>query len=180
MRVYYSPNVENYYAWLLNKIVANGDTDYVERYSKLLDLLFSIPFRWSIDKDINRAHDGLDLRSSYMMQTNLPLPLTKECSVLEMLIALILKCDKDILGDIDGVYIQQWVDTLITNLNLSYFDDDHFNREDATYFLDVWLDRRYSYDGTGGLFPLERPFTDQRETEIWWQMQSYVLERFPL
>ena len=49
--------------------------------------------------------------------------------------------------------------------------------EDA---VDRILNRRYAWDGSGGLFPLMRPDGDQRTEELWSQMNSYVLEKISL
>ena len=37
-------------------------------------------------------------------------------------------------------------------------------------------ERSYAFDGYGGLFPLRKPHQDQRNIEIWYQMQAYLME----
>ena len=39
----------------------------------------------------------------------------------------------------------------------------------------VW--RTNESDGTGGLFPLSRPYLDQRDVEIWSQLNAFLLEQ---
>ena len=43
--------------------------------------------------------------------------------------------------------------------------------------LNIWLERRYDEDGKGNIFPLKDPIKDQKTVEIWYQMQSYLLEK---
>ena len=42
--------------------------------------------------------------------------------------------------------------------------------------LEAVITRSYYSDGQGGLFPLMDPSSDQRKTEIWYQMAAYLLE----
>ena len=71
---------------------------------------------------------------------------------------------------------------MIHNLGLDIFDDENYtdNGGNAAIFEIVasWLDRTYSYDGEGGLFPLRNPDYDQRDAEIWYQMQAYLEENY--
>ena len=68
------------------------------------------------------------------------------------------------------------------NLDLRQFSDevyeDYIDAPDLVQErVDVFLDRAYSPDGTGGLFPLHEPDEDQRQVELWYQMSAYLLER---
>ncbi len=38
----------------------------------------------------------------------------------------------------------------------------------------IW--RQYQEDGQGGFFPLAWPEQDQREVELWYQMNAYLAE----
>jgi hypothetical protein len=39
------------------------------------------------------------------------------------------------------------------------------------------VNREYDPDGRGGLFPLDGTHANQREVELWYQMQAYIIER---
>lgn len=130
--------------------------------------------------DENRAADGVALRDEYLKtigrisvgpQDDLP------CSILEMLIALAMRCNDWVICDVDNHY-SEWFWTFLNNLGLKKFDNHHFNEALVDRILSDWLDRRYSFDGAGGLFPLRNPETDQTRVEIWGQMGYYLNENY--
>ena len=94
-------------------------------YRKLLRELHRIEFTYSIPMDGNRAEDGVDLRyrfgyengySSSMISVYLD---NRMCSVLEMMIALAIRCEEHIMDDPDiGNRTGQWFWNMIVNLGL--------------------------------------------------------------
>ena len=46
--------------------------------------------------------------------------------------------------------------------------------------LDRWIERKFSRNGKGSPFPLKKPKKDQRKVELWYQMQGYICENYPL
>ena len=64
-------------------------------YAKLLKDLFAREFIWSVEKDVNRSMDGIDLREDFSAsQNHYPYDIIDEsfkgqpCSVLEMMVAM--------------------------------------------------------------------------------------------
>ena len=53
-----------YFEWIVN-LLCDGRFAKEVSYRKLLTLLHTIEFRYSIDRDENRAIDGVDLRYYY-------------------------------------------------------------------------------------------------------------------
>lgn len=143
------------------------------RYSKLLDLLFHKEFIFPIQRDRNRATDGLDLRNSYFGYCNVELGYP---NVLEVLVALALRLDLDVIGDDDEKHLGDWFWGMLFNLGLSKYDDDNFKKKEIDKAVDIWLRRGFDYDGKGSIFPLKTPQTDQRTTEIWYQANAYIIE----
>lgn len=125
--------------------------------------------------DRNRAADGIDLRYKYGCDNDI---LDEPCSILEMLIALAVRIENQIMNDYDsGDRTSQWFWLMLTNLGLNRMDDDHYDEETVDWFLDRFLNREYDCNGEGGgLFILERPFDDLREVEIWVQANWYLGE----
>ena len=130
--------------------------------------------------DENRAVDGLDLRETFINslgkisigpQDDLP------CSILEMLIALAMRCNDWIICDVDDHY-SEWFWTFLDNLGLLVYDDRRYNSSKVDDILRKWLDREYRFDGSGGLFPLANPEIDQRMIEIWSQLVYYLDENY--
>lgn len=161
-----------YYDWLLDKIEYD---DYC--FDTILEILFNTPFTWSIANDDNRAMDGIVLRSIFMSEEgwNTEPYKNHECSVLEMMIALAMRIENDIMWDGEDDRTAQWFWEMIRNLKL---DEDSL----PGYIYGVlnrFLNRQYDENGHGGLFPLNKNAgCDQRNTEIWYQAQSYLMENY--
>jgi hypothetical protein len=63
---------------------------------------------------------------------------------------------------------------MINNLDMDWLDPD-----DILDCIDRFLSRKYDYNGVGGIFPLRKGASeDQRNVEIWYQMQSYLMENY--
>ena len=150
-------------------------------YHKLLCHLHSIEFYYVLPMDGNRYEDGIDLRYRFgyeqkyedsMIASYLD---NRSCSVLEMLIALAVRCEEHIMTDPDiGNRMSQWFWNMITNLGLGSMDDIRFN---TTYTDDAifrFMNRKYKRNGKGGLFTVEDCKYDMRTVEIWWQMNWYL------
>lgn len=179
MERYVGWNIFEYYQWLLEKV--DGYMDPYYNYSLLLHKLHSIPFVYSIERDKNRAIDAERLRHEYMdevgindiyYEDNVP------CSVLEMLIALSIRCDQEIMGEAGIDQVAKWFWIMIENLDLMHCSDENFSGEYVSQQVHIWLDRMFDRRGKGSPFPLKRAIHDQRKVEIWLQMCGYLSENF--
>lgn len=169
---------QDYFAWLCELIHA---TDGEVPYLILAKELHKIEFTWSVPNDDNRASDGLKLRDEYSSRDSQYLD--GPCSMLEMLIGLSRRMDFELSKpDDDGDYTPKYFWEMIYNLGLVDYDDDRYvmlNRETPMRgVIRTLLDREYCSTGYGGLFPLNYPDTDQRDVEIWYQMNAYLEERY--
>lgn len=168
--------INEYFEWLLNH---TKDKRHI-KYRKLLALLHNINFRYSIPLDSNREEDGLSLRYRFSCMSkyrkiNVLKYLDKPCSVLEMMIALAIRCEESIMDDPDiGNRTAQWFWLMITNLDLEYMDDNHFDKSIAIEKIDIFLNREYKRNGEGGLFIVDNARRDLRNVEIWYQMCWYL------
>lgn len=159
-----------YFMWLVRKIRAK---DHME-FGALLRALSSKDFYSLIPLDDNRALDGLAYRHEYKDLTGNEPP-GGNCSVLEVMIGLAERMsyilyDPDIDND-DQIHIWFW--EIFNNLKLDPFDNLLENMDKINF----WLDRKYTEDGCGGLFPLQNTIEDQRDIELWYQMQAYLNEK---
>lgn len=168
---------QDYFDWLC------GQVRHHEHWL-LLKALHDRDFVAMIDKDENRALDGIALREEYF-ETN-PYydtgALEGPCSILEMLIALARRIDFSTQNTEIGVNrTAEWFWEMVENLGLKeYSDEDYFDLDgmfNVSEALDVFLSRSYAPDGNGGLFPLKYPTVDQREVELWFQKELYLKER---
>lgn len=165
--------VIEYFEWLLEKV--DFDNDHCG-YEELLRYLHSVEFTSRIPKDENRVIDGLNLRDEFMCDRNIDGYIEGPCSVLEMLVAFSIRIEMDITGDPGNDDLSRWFWVMLDNLGLLKYDDRHFDEEEVEEIVNIFLERKYSRDGRGGLFPLFHPKTNQRETELWYQMQRYLTE----
>lgn len=159
-----------YYEWLLNKI------NYEDGYDTELEILFRSVFRWSVANDDNRAKDGVVLRSVFMSEENWSTEPCEDynCTVLEMLIALAMRIENDIMWDGETDRTSEWFWMMFHNLGLG----ETLSGTEIRRILDRFLDREYDYNGIGGLFPLKNATENQQNVEIWYQAQQYLMENF--
>lgn len=170
----------NYFEWLLN--LACGER-YSNKftYRRLLEVLHDTKFRYSILKDRNRAEDGIDLRRRFALGAEeypyevIINSLSGRCSVLEMMIALSIRCEENIMDDPNvGDRTGQWFWGMIINLGLGSMMDDRFDISYVNDVLDKFLDREFDPDGRGGLFTVRNCEYDLRDVEIWYQLCWYL------
>lgn len=167
---------DEYFEWLCELIDINRFSKSVS-YRKLLTHLHNIEFTWFIPHDDNRADDGIQLRRRYGLfceDMTLPRYISGPCSVLEMMVALSIRCetimDDTLMGDRTG----QWFWGMIHNLGLSPMTDLNFDRKYVDDVIARLLNREYEPDGRGGLFTVKHCTHDLRTVEIWCQLSWYL------
>ena len=173
-------HIENaYYVWLID--IACKDRFAKEiSYSKLLKFLYGTEFRYSLSMDANRANDGKSLRYRFACERSkyrdADLYLDGPCSVLEMMIALALRCEENIMDDpTKGNRTQQWFWGMIVNLGLGAMSDDRYDVIYVSNMVNRFLDREYEPNGKGGLFTVNNCERDLRTMEIWSQLNRYII-----
>jgi len=174
------PLDDAYFEWLYSQVGSVTNRNLAKTYWTLLRLLHQKEFTWSnVVMDENRAHDGRDLRLEFLRSTGTELGkddthwMDYGCSMLELLIALSRKLAFEGEGEASA-----WFWELVGNLGLDECTDA--NPPDAkivNLILDKVVERDYSPNGAGGLFPLENANEDQTHIELWYQANAYLLER---
>ena len=144
------------------------------RYNLLLNKLYSEEFIPRIERDVNRALDGAWLRDYFGSKVTENFEIG--CTMLEMLIALAGRFDGNSGFDVDEVYSNFW--QMMENVGLDFYDDNRYSEREVWGILKILQDRTYDFSGKGGLFPLKHPEKDQRNVEIWDQMQAWEIENF--
>lgn len=177
--------ISAYFDWVCGLI---DDRHSRLSYNKLLAYLNAQEFHWVISNDANRAKDGINLRWRFACE-NYCSSLREEicdqllgaCSILEMMVALAIRCEESIMDDpVIGDRTGKWFWIMISNLGLSGMTDDTFDEEYVEDVIIRFTNRDYEPDGNGGLFMIENCPYDLREVEIWYQMCWYlnsVIER---
>jgi hypothetical protein len=177
------PLDEAYFVWLYSQV---GSVDLKNRsktYWRLMQLLHNKEFTWDpkqMEKDGNRASDGKNLRQQFLRETNHRVAKSEEdwlhygCSFFELLVALAWLLEFEDAGKTQA----QWFWVLIDNIGLTECTDA--NPPDPIiidHILNQVIDRSYATNGAGGLFPLQNADKDQRDVELWYQLNAYLLER---
>lgn len=175
--------IDEYFNWLCEIVCKNRVSDQIT-YTKLLTYLHNTAFRYSIQRDENRAEDGIELRYKFAYEKNLEhYPTIKEiesalsgpCSVLEMMVALALRCEHTIMDDAKvGDRTRQWFWGMCRNIGLGGMRDGLFDKMEAEEIINRFLDRQYEPNGKGGLFTIRGCDTDLRRVEIWHQLCWYL------
>lgn len=183
----YTPKViPTYFEWLKNTVdpfVGRGTHD---RFFNILHSMAYVPI---IDLDRNREVDGIELRDVYLRgygvtPSESDLVVDSPCSVLEFLVALAHRMDY-IYSPSERRYLAELFWEILSNIGLNYqtTTDNDVEMDPQAFYdrvqsaIDMVQDRTYEPDGIGNLFPLKNPKEDQRNVEIWYQMNQYLIEK---
>lgn len=168
--------INEYFEWLVR--IAYDDDEIVS-YRKLLTYLHETEFIFIDPMDSNRAEDGLELRyrfaHGYLHDDDAEYCITGPCSVLEMMLALAIRCEENIMDDpMFGDRTAQWFWGMIASLGLGGMYDKNFDIYEAETIIERFLNRDYEIDGSGGLFTVRESEYDMRTIEIWHQLCEYL------
>ena len=168
-----------YFDWLHDLVCGKRYSKAIS-YRKLLMTLHSIEFRYSIARDADRAMDGTSLRYRFARQygyanTASLTCMDIECSVLEMMVALSIRCEEDYMDDpLVGDRTGQWFWGMIVNLGLGSMVDSRFDKQFVENIIERFLNREYEPNGKGGLFTVRNCNVDLRDVEIWYQLCYFL------
>lgn len=175
---------KQYFVWLCSLIDTDDSIADIGNRD-LANWLHQKEFVAILPNDDNRASDGTKLRQDFADQW-----LNKEdcpcldgpCTMLEMLVALAQRMAFQLSNGPDDNPVGKCFWEMIDNLGLKPIDMRDPHVKDTLYEmdqkLDIFMNRQYRRDGSGGLFPLRhRSSMDQRTVEIWYQMHRYIEEK---
>lgn len=171
--------MERYFGWICRMVMCDEMKSHP--YEKLLRYLDSREFTYIDPMDENRMIDGVDLRYRFGEHFGLiPIEVSslfqdKPCTVLEMMVALAIRCEEHIMDNQDlGNRTGEWFWEMVKSLGIDGMDDEHFDEYQVSMTVDTFLDRKYSHDGEGGLFTVVGSTRDFRKAEIWFQLCWYL------
>lgn len=166
----------DYFEWIYETL--DGGRHGSMSFRKLIECLHTIEFTYFIPRDEDRAADGIDLRYSYSYHFGMervPSELVGPPSVLEVITALAMRCEEEIMEDPDvGDRTAQWFWGMMKSLGLNGMTDNRFDECYVRDVVQIFLDREYEPNGRGGLFTINNCDYDLREVEIWYQMCWYL------
>lgn len=174
------PLDERYFKWLYAQVADPKVQEKNLTYWNVLRILFKTEFAWvdEVVNDENRIGDGKALRIEFVRSQGWNIAdvdsgwIETGCSMLEVIVGLARRLE--FLADGTPHY---WFWVLMSNIGLSGFNDKrHFRKDHIEELLDRVIFRNYQATGLGGFFPLQNPREDQRDIELWAQMNEYVQE----
>lgn len=169
-----------YFNWLCDKIFYN--VKRVKHY-KLINHLHNFEFVPTMDMDKNREDDGKQLRYRFGSEEDIPRNIILQlldtdnnpCSILELMVALALRCEETIMTDSEyGDRTELWFWRMVESLCLYDMDDIHYNKAHVNMVLMDLNDRKYNRNGERGLFTIPNVRKDLRNVDIWYQMCWYL------
>lgn len=168
---------DEYFEWLCDVICDREYSEHVS-YDKLLTHLHDVEFIYLMSMDRNRAEDGIDLRWRFACDrgyTDCYTDIDGPCSVLEMMVALAIRCEEGIMDDPTiGDRTGQWFWGMVVSLGLGAMDDRRYDRRRVDEAIARFLNRDYEPNGKGGLFTIRRTDRDLRDMEILRQLYAYL------
>lgn len=165
---------DDYFEWLFRMAVRKRYPKDLS-FRKLLMHLHRTEFTYTIQRDGNRAEDGMDLRYRFADVEDIGSYLDGPCSVLEMMLALAIRCEEQIMDDATiGDRTGQWFWGMITNLGLGSMLDSRYDEQYVEDTIQRFLNRDYEPNGKGGLFVIRNCDYDLRDVEIWYQLCWYL------
>jgi len=165
-----------YFQWLCAKVIYVRNPTPSLTYWKLLRILYRTEFVWLLSGDDNRAADGIELRTEFLLEGDIPdNPEWRGigCSILEMFIGFSRRAEFT-----TAVPARDWFWEFLENLGLKEFNDgSEFDPREVEAILDQFIWRTYNRKGEGGIFPMDSPNGDQRQIEIWYQFCDYLVDQ---
>lgn len=172
------------YLWTL----VDGNSETYKNYRHLFDILCHYRFVSKIHKDENRENDGYLLRNRFAAEKNYSVIevlqlLTYDCTVCELLIALASRINSELISKpVDDDRTADWFWRMVRNLGLMRFKGELTGDQVIIIqtIIDIWMGRSFDFNGVGSPFPLNHPASDQRNIELWFQANYYIMENFPI
>jgi hypothetical protein len=167
----------------LNHLKEMVRTEDSSEFEVLLERLWKKEYYSILPNDQNRAKDGIFLRDE---SSDLPDYKFGPCRILEMLIALSRKMEYQLdAGRFSETYVDLFWE-MLRNLGVLKFDNFTALTDAQNYELDMiltnWLDRKYSANGLGGIFPIHgwrrNIHQPQNQVEIWYHMMLYLSKNY--
>lgn len=180
-----------YLRYLMDRAQVEVEGDH--GYLKLCAALHSLEFRPMLEMDENRSSECMALRNDFSEQNNnqdevlyiLDRIFGFDGTWMEILVVLAEKIAYDLADSEYEAGTGKWFREMLENCGLNeetndQFDDPYNEFQKVYDIVTVINNRRFGWDGEGGLFPLRWPKRDQRYAELIMQMNDYIEENYDI
>ena len=173
----------SYYSWMCQLVYDDRYSNAIG-YSRLLGHLYDRTYHYMIGFDANRESNGIELRYIYAFEHGISYPEAASaldiypCSILEMMIALSVKCEEIMSDPAFGNRTGEWFWQMIRSLGLIGMNDQHYDEAFIDNIIDRFISNEYESDGRGGLFWIKGTSADLRMVDIWTQMHWFLNEYY--
>ena len=167
--------INEYLEWMIDLICGTQFSKDIS-YKLLLQTLHGTEFKWAMRYDKERADDGMALRWRFALLYGYEDELRYldgPCSMLEMMLALAIRCEDLMSDSAMGDRTSQWFWKMVVSLGLGAMTDEEFDEEYVDDVLAAFMRRDYEPNGRGGLFTLKHCPYDLRDYDIWTQLCWY-------
>lgn len=169
----------NYFEWLCSKV---RYMDFEVSYFSLMKDLYKFKFVPIVSNDIRRCSDALELRREFVTEYGFQHShFARGYNVLEVLISVASRMEYELSDNFgEDRFVDKCFWELIRNLGLDQYDDDAYSERMVRTILERFVNRKIDRKGNGGIFPMVDTKVDQRNVELFYQMQEYLKERHPI
>lgn len=176
-----------YRNWL-DSLSTNRQCSIADNYSKLLNTLDSMEYRYDIYMDENREGDGINMRYLFA-RTNygrnavndICEDLARPCTVYEMMLGVAYKLNKTLWLTHNEFDLGSYLWDMIQSLGLDIYTDDAYDEGAVVSAVTKALNHDYDPDtGAGGFFTVSQHNhvnKDLREVELWILMNLYTIDK---
>lgn len=175
-----------YIKWLIRQVKGHS---YTIMLRHMHDILFRVCDDVPLDE--NREKDGRDLRRLFGCEYGIEMPedyYDFPASFLEVLVVLARQFDYTVVLEED-IYKQtgpgDWFREMMRNVGLDFWTNSNVRKYgEGRAFVAIndvvnrIMDRRYKANGVGGLFPIDGKCQDQRKVELWYQLNTYIINHY--
>lgn len=160
-----------YFTWLCDQITS-PHTPSPKKYKHVLWKMHNTVFIPRIKFDENRVEDAYSHRLIFSHQ-----PIYHDIGVFEMMVSLSSRIERETMsGTVEWDRTADWFWEMMRSLGLLKMTDENYDQKQVETILSRFMQRRYSSNGTGGLFTVLDSRVDMRQRDIWRQAAAHLNE----
>ena len=160
-----------YFDWLCLRVASDHTPKPVD-YTFVLWRLHETEFTPTVWLDESRVMDALEFRKQFTEHE-----MEHPVGIFEMMVCLATRIERDRMGGtVSWDRSADWFWEMMQSLGLLRMTNRRYDQIETDAIIACFLKRRYSRNGSGGLFTTDDPTIDMRDRDIWKQAAAYLNE----